>query len=65
MTRGIAESVKVVSRSKRSGRVEAVITTNGYSKTRHGFVASFDGKPAIKVMEPGVGEVVLVITPSR
>ena len=47
MTKGIAEKVVVLSRSKRSGKVQAAVTTNGYTKTRHGFATSVDGKPAI------------------
>lgn len=65
MTKGIAEKVVVISRSKRSGKVQAAVTTNGYTKTRHGFATSVDGRPAIKVLEPIIGEVVLVISPSK
>ena len=61
MTKGIAEAVKIISRSKRSGKVEVAITTNGYTKTRHGVAMVVEGRPAVKVREPIIGEVVIVI----
>lgn len=61
MIRAIAESVKVLSRSKRSGKIEVAVTANGLTKTRHGVKCiSPDGKPAVKLIEK-LGEVYLVL----